>query len=68
MPQGVLGFKVEVEDRPSGATALGGLPAYLELAHVLNLGGSVADHVKARSNDQGWSDAQVAMSLVCRRP
>lgn len=64
MTQGVLPFKVEVEASPSGATALGGLPAYLELAHVMNLASSVADNLRARGNEQGWSDTQIVMSLV----
>lgn len=64
MSQGVLSYKTEVEERPSGATALGGLAAYMELSHVLNLSGSIAEHVKARDNDQGWSDSQVGMSLM----
>jgi len=64
MSEGVLAFKVEIEERPSGATALGGLPAYLELSHVLGISASMEAHLNVRSSGQGWSDPQVAMSLV----
>lgn len=64
MAQGVLPFNIEIEERASGTTALAGLPVYLELSHVLKLTASMSEHLKARGNAQGWSDAQVAMSLV----
>ena len=64
MAQGVLPYKVEQEASPSGMTALGGLPAYLDLAKILNLAESVAEHVKARNNKQGWVDAEMVISLV----
>lgn len=64
MPQGPLPFKYEEERSPSGATALAGLPAYLDLARVLGLARSVAQHVCARQGLQGWTDAQMVMSLV----
>ena len=63
MAEGILPYKVEVAES-TGATSLAGLPAYLELAHMLNLLASVAEHVHARENSQGWSDAQMVMSLV----
>ncbi len=61
MAQGVLPYKVEQEASPSGMTALGGLPAYLDLAKILNLAESVAEHVKARNNKQGWVDAEMVI-------
>ena len=64
MPQSMLPYKVQQEVSSSGMTALGGLPAYLDLARVLNLTRSVGERVKARSNRQGWSDAEVVLSLV----
>ena len=71
MPQGPLPFKIEEEHGPSGATALAGLPAYLDLAKVLGLAELVREHVNARRNKQGWMDAQIVMALVLlqeRRP
>lgn len=62
--QDVLPYKVEQEKVSSGMTALGGLPAYLDLARVFKLAGSVAEHVKARTSGQGWLDAEVVLSLV----
>ena len=64
MTQGVLPYKVEQEKSPGGMTALGGLPAYLDLARVFKLAGSVAEHVKARTSGQGWLDAEIVLSLV----
>lgn len=64
MAQGVLPFKYQREAKADGATALGGLPLYLELAHVLGLGRSIHKHVGVRRASQGWGDAQVVMALV----
>jgi hypothetical protein len=64
MAQGVLAFKYEEEKGRGGMTALGGLPAYVELAHVLGLGESIRRHLKVRGGGQGWTDAQVVTALV----
>jgi hypothetical protein len=64
MAQGVLPFKYEVDDGTTGMTALAGLPAYLDLAHVVGLRDSVERHIKAREAGQGWTDVQVVLSLV----
>jgi len=64
MAQGVLGFQYEVEERDGGMTALAGLPAYVELAHVLGLRGLIGENVRPRQGDQGWTDEQMVMSLV----
>jgi len=34
MPQGVLPIQYEIDPKERGLTALGGLPLYLELAHI----------------------------------
>jgi hypothetical protein len=64
MTQGVLPFKYQEEKKGGGMTALAGLPAYLDLAHVLGLRDSIKEHVRVRQGDQGWTDAQVVLSLV----
>jgi hypothetical protein len=64
MPQGVLPFQYLEETRSSGMTALAGLPAYLDLAHVAGLSQSIQRHVKLRQGKQGWSDVQMVTSLV----
>ena len=64
MAQGVLPFQYAEEKRSTGMTALAGLPAYLDLAHVAGLRASVESHVRLREGGQGWSDAQVITSLV----
>jgi len=62
MPQGVLPYKYEEEKNKSGMTALAGLPVYLDLASVLNLGGSISSHLRVK--EQGWTDEQIVLSLV----
>jgi hypothetical protein len=64
MAQGVLPFKYEAEKNRSGMTALAGLPTYLDLASVCGLQASIDRHVGVRRGTQGWSDAQVLMSLI----
>ena len=64
MPQGVLPFKYERENQGSGMTGLGGLPAYLDLAHVIGLARSIDKHVRVRAEGQGWTDSEVVMSLI----
>jgi hypothetical protein len=64
MAQGILPFQYEIEKRNGGLTALAGLPLYLELAHVMGLPRLIADHVRARQGDQGWTDDQMIMALM----
>lgn len=64
MPQGVLPFLYEVEKRASGMTALAGLPAYLEHAHVSGLTEAIERHLHTRDDGRGWTDRQIVMSLV----
>lgn len=47
-----------------GATALAGLPLYLELARVLGLRELVERHLPASETSQGWSAADVVTTLV----
>jgi hypothetical protein len=64
MKQGVLPFQYEEERNSTGMTALGGLPAYLDLARVAGLARSIERHVRLREGGQGWSDSQMVTSLV----
>ena len=64
MAQGILPFQYEVEKRDGGMTALAGLPLYVEFAHLMGVPRLIADHVRARRSDQGWSDDQMIMALV----
>ena len=62
MPQGILSYKYEEEKTTSGMTAIAGLPVYLDLAPVLNLGESITTHLQVKV--QGWTDEQVILSLI----
>lgn len=62
MPQGVLPYKYEEEKTGSGMTALAGLPVYLDLAAVLDVGASIERHLQVKV--RGWTDEQVVLSLV----
>ena len=64
MAQGVLPFQYEVENKQGGMTSLGGLPLYLDLAHVMGLRRLIDKHVHVRKGDQGWTDDQMIMALV----
>lgn len=63
MAQGVLPFQIEPEYSESGVTSFAGLPAYLELLHVLGLGSSIASHLE-RPGKQGYTDAQFLLPLI----
>jgi hypothetical protein len=64
MPQGILPFKYEEEKRTGGMTALGGLASYVELSYVMGLSEAVGRHVNLRNEGQGFTDAEVVMSLI----
>ena len=53
------------DHKSNGATALGGLPVYVELAKAVGLRESVARHVGARRpGGQGWTDAEMVLATV----
>jgi len=64
VPQELLPFQMVSDASLPGLTALGGLPLYLELAHVARLRDSIHKHVHARRGYQGWTDAQIVLSLI----
>ena len=64
MAQGILPFQYEVDKKPGGMTGLAGLPLYLDFAHVMGLRRLIAQHVRARYGDQGWTDDQMITALV----
>ena len=45
-------------------TSLSGLPAYVDMAEVSGLVESVRTHMIVREGGQGWTDAQMVMSLL----
>jgi hypothetical protein len=62
MPQGILPYKYEEEKNSTGMTAYAGLPVYLDLASVLNLGESIGSHLHVKV--QGWTDEQIVLTLI----
>lgn len=62
--QGVLPYRIEEECSDSGMTALGGLPAYLELGSVLGLREAFERYVPVDRDGQGWSCWQMGLQLV----
>ena len=64
MPQRALPFQYAEENTSTGMTSLSGLPAYVDMAEVSGLVESVRTHMIVREGDQGWTDAQMVMSLI----
>ena len=64
MTQGELGFKYEQDKSKCGMTGVGGIGLYLDLASRSGLVGSIERNVCARRGGQGWTDAEVVLSLV----
>lgn len=64
MRQGVLPFQYQPEKVSTGMTALGGLPAYLDLAQVAGWKTWIDRHLRLRHGTQGWSDSQMLTALV----
>lgn len=64
MPQGVLAFQYEEEQRSSGLTGLAGLPMYLDLLHASGLPQRIGHRLKLRAKGQGWSDTGMLVSLI----
>jgi hypothetical protein len=62
--QGELGFKYEEDRQGEGMTGLAGMGLYLDLACRSGLVRSIERHVKARRGGQGWTDAEMVLSLM----
>ena len=64
LAQGVLPFEFLPETGKTNLTAYAGLPVYLDLAAAIGLRESIEQHLAKGESGQGWSDAQVVISLV----
>jgi hypothetical protein len=64
MTQGELPFKYEEDKSKVGMTGLGGIGLYLDLMSRSGMVGSIEGNVEARTGGQGWTDAEVVLSLV----
>jgi len=64
LPQELLSYQYEEEKNKAGATALAGLPVYLDLAQVMGFSASGGRHVKVREGSRGYTDSQMMSALV----
>jgi len=64
MTQGILGFQYEVASSPTGLTALGGLPLWMDIIRACGLADALDEHVGARQHSTGWTDSQLLMSGI----
>jgi len=64
MRQGELAFKYEEDKSKVGMTGVGGIGLYLDLASRSGMVGSIERNVYARKGGQGWTDAEVVLSLM----
>ena len=54
MPQRVLSFNYGGAKSKNGMTVLGGLPLlYMDMAHIMGLSRSVAEHIEVRKKNRG---------------
>ena len=64
MPQSLLPYQYQAQEKNSGMTALSGLPLFLDLFRSSGLFESISRHIGVRTASQGWTDAQMVSSLV----
>jgi hypothetical protein len=62
--QGVLPYQFDQETGKTTLTGLGGLPIYLDLAHIVGLRDSIARHLGQPGSSQGWSVEQLLTTLI----
>lgn len=64
MQQKALPFQYESEGPNAKTSSRAGLFLYLDLMHAMGLRRSVADRVKSKVGDQGWSDDDMVVALL----
>lgn len=64
MTQRALPFKYENQKSKAALTALGGLPLYLDLLHVMELPKSIDRYLRMRAEGRGWTDNEMLTSLI----
>lgn len=64
MQQSVLPYQYQVDRSSCGMTALAGLPVYLDLLRAAGVRESISRHVRLRADSQGWTDAELVISLI----
>lgn len=64
MSQGLLPYAYETDRGTAGATALAGLPLFLDLLVASGLATSISRRIANRTSGRGWSDAAIVVSLL----
>ena len=67
MSQGILGFKYEEEKHDTGMTGLAGLPAYLDLMHVMGLPELIRRHLQVKQRGATRDGASLAQGASAER-
>jgi len=64
MPQGILPFQYEIEDKGIGVTGLAGLPLYLDLGKAAKINNLITRYLGHLGPSQGWSVTQQIFAIV----
>lgn len=64
MPQTLLPYQYQAQEKHSGMTALSGLPLFLDLFRASGLFDSISRHLGVRSSSQGFTDTQMVTALI----
>ena len=64
MPQGNLSYQYQTLKKITPFTRYAGLPLYLDLMYATGLLDAIQQHLQARTGRQGWTDAQLVLSLI----
>lgn len=63
-PQGILPFEYDTSGEVDEMTGRGGLPLVLETLRALEVDKAIAEHVRIRKRDSGFSEAEHVEALV----
>lgn len=64
MPQGILPFQYEIEDKGVGVTGLAGLPLYLDLGKAAKINDLINRYLGHLGPSQGWSTTQQIFAII----
>lgn len=64
MPQGNLSYQYQLLKKTTSLTGFAGLALYLDLIDATGLLEQIQNQLQARTGEQGWTDAQIVLSLL----